>query len=343
MVSGPLTLAEWRRWQRRQLPIAKRVLSRLRRSAPESLALALSGPQPAVLGALDAWTPSQLAAVLEPLRLIAERTTVAIILPSSAVDGLPVDLRRRVVQVPDGDVPSDVLKELQAVLSIGHHLSCGRVADRIAGAQGIPHHIVQHGVLTPMSPPLPSGAHLFAWTDADGAYHRERLSGDVTWTAVGSQLLWNAARQDAVPTGKAGPPLFLGQLHGAELSRSVTVRTVERLAAAGPVIYRPHPAETDLLSRIQHRRWAKRGIQLDTSGVPLIALRGDVIGIFSTGLLEAAAAGRRVWVACVDPPEWVEQLWGRYELARWGADGPTVQPERPAVEPAERIAALALR
>jgi hypothetical protein len=150
--------------------------------------------------------------------------------------------------------------------------------------------------------------------------------------------LWKAARQsESEPTEASGVPVFLGQLHGAELDRSVTVRTVDRLAKEGPLVYRPHPAERDILSRVQHRRWARRGVVLEFANRRLAEVDRPIVGIFSTGLLEAAAAGRPAWAACVEPPEWVEELWERYSIARYGAAEPTPPPELPPTEPARAI------
>ena len=61
------------------------------------------------------------------------------------------------------------------------------------------------------------------------------------------------------------------------------------------------------------------------------------MGIFSTGVVEAAAEGMPAWVHLPDPPSWVEELWDRYGLAPWGGE-PTPSPERPTVEPSRAVA-----
>ena len=44
------------------------------------------------------------------------------------------------------------------------------------------------------------------------------------------------------------------------------------------------------------------GITIDRSGIPLRELGAPVVSVFSTGVLEAAAAGLPAWVTLPDPP-----------------------------------------
>ena len=86
-----------------------------------------------------------------------------------------------------------------------------------------------------------------------------------------------------------------------------------------------------------HARWEKAGIAIDRSGVPLRELGAPVVSVFSTGVLEAAAAGLPAWVDLPDPPPWLQEFWDRYGLAPWG--GPRRQPpERREVEPSRAVA-----
>jgi len=280
--------------------------------------------------------------VVEPLRMISERAPVATLALAELAPGLPPELGQPVARFDSEHLPWDRFDSVGAVMSIGAHLLCGSLGYEIARRGGIRNWVVQHGLFTPLAPPLPPEAHLLAWSAADAEFATQLSPGQIEADVVGSQLLWNAASDAGAPVRPSAAPLFLGQLHGLELGRRVTVRTVNRLAAEGQLVYRAHPAERDLLSRLQHRRWARRGIVLDADNRPLREVDRPVLGIFSTGLLEAAAAARPTWAACVQPPAWVEELWERYSIARHGDPRPTDPPELPAKEPVAAIADLVL-
>ena len=112
---------------------------------------------------------------------------------------------------------------------------------------------------------------------------------DVRAFTVGSQLLYNANQKSlGVPVESSGAPIFLGQMHGAELPRSSYVNVSYRFIKKHNAIYRPHPSETDKLSTLTHALWERQGIPIDRSGVPLNELPNPVVSIFSTGVLEAA-------------------------------------------------------
>lgn len=340
----PADLDAWRRWQRGRHAV-RRVRDAVRRpAAPSSFALHVRGAGPAVLFALDAVTPTALASVLEPLAHL-EDAPVAVIAPADVSARLPGAWR--VERVDPGEAPA-ALRGVRAVVSAGHFLPVGAAAFAWARAQGWRSLVVQHGLLTPFMAPLPEGAHLLAFSERDAEYWRSGRA-DVTSEVVGSQLLWAAsgaasgAAPGAAPEGRSstdGPPVFLGQLHGAELPRRISAATATAFCRAHGALYRPHPAEVDRLSRWQHARWRRQGIRFAESG-PLSASQGPVVSIFSTGVLEAAAAGRDAWVTCVRPPDWVREFWDRYELSVWGGSA-TAAPARPAVEPARAIAGAVL-
>lgn len=329
----PADLDAWRLWQRSRHAV-RRVRDALRRPAPpSSFALHVRGADPAVLFALDAVTPTALASVLEPLAHLGD-APAAVIAPADVSARLPGEWR--VEPVDPAEAPAS-LRAVRAVVSAGHFLPVGRAAFAWSRARGWHYLVVQHGLLTPFMAPLPEGAHLLAFSERDADYWRSGRT-DVTSEVVGSQLLWSASGNAGAGRALAdAPPVFLGQLHGAELPRRISAATATAFCRAHGALYRPHPAEVDRLSRWQHARWRRQGICFAESG-PLSASPGAVVSIFSTGVLEAAAAGRDAWVTCVRPPDWVREFWDRYELSAWGGSA-TPAPPRPDVEPARAIAA----
>ncbi len=92
-------------------------------------------------------------------------------------------------------------------------------------------------------------------------------------------------------------PTFLGQLHSAEMGRREMARFTGAFCRTEGARYRPHPGERDRLSRWQHARWRRQGIELDDGSVPLRELPTPVVSVFSTGILEAAARGVPAWAA----------------------------------------------
>ncbi len=358
----------WQRWQHNR-HMLRRLRDVARRPAPVELRLHVRGDEPAVLFALDATTPTALASVLEPLAHLGD-APVAVLAPADVASALPGEWK---VTVADAAEAPCELGSVRAVVSAGHFLPAGNAAYRWSRRLDAQYLVVQHGLLTPHAPPLADGAHLLAFSDRDAEFW---LSGrsNVTAEVIGSQLLWKAATagtgslslskgaavEDASTSsatqgvGSASEgvssatqvsaprpePIFLGQLHGAELSRRISAATAEAFCRQAGGLYRPHPAEVDKLSRIQHAVWRRRGIRFAEPG-PLLAAGRPVVSIFSTGVLEAAAAGIPSWVTCVRPPAWVREFWDRYDLALWGG-APTPAPEHPKIEPARAVAERAL-
>lgn len=395
-LNHPVDLAAWRRWQQRQHSL-RRVRDLVRTPTPTQLWLHRRGEvEPTVLAVLDATTPSAVGAYAEPVSHL--RAPVAVLAPGDVRAQLPgAEGTWRVERLlpgsglsgsgapdaalPDAGVPA-ALAGVRVMLASGHFLPVSAIAFEWARTLGARFAVAQHGLMTPFAPPLPAGAHLLAFTEADAEFWRSGR-GDLTHEVVGSQLLWRAAgtRRSASTPGQAGAqaadakrpgsakraadakrpgsaeqpadatwvgsagraadanaaPVFLGQLHGAELARRTSAATVTEFCRRTGASYRPHPAETDLLSRLQHRRWERRGITVDRTGEPLAELRRPIVSVFSTGVLEAAAAGAPSWVFCVNPPAWVEEFWQRYGLHRWG-ETPTPAPPVPEIEPARAIA-----
>lgn len=327
----PSDLTAWQRWQnsRNRLRSAHNLV---RRTPSPTLWLISNAPQPTLLVAIDSTTPSSVAAFAEPLRHL-EGVPVAVLALADVSAHLPGTWTARAL---DGnDVPHDV-RDVRAVFAAGHFLPAGAVAHAWQRALGARFAVAQHGLLTTWAPPLPDEAHVLAFSDRDAQYWASGRT-DITHEVVGAQLFWRAAQRALTPDTDARP-LFLGQLHGAELPRATSARSAQAFCEATGATYRPHPAETDRLSRWQHARWRRRGIELDTSGTPLSENRRPIASIFSTGVLEAASAGIPSWVTAVRPPEWVRDCWERYEMSPWGG-APTPAPPVPDHEPARAIAA----
>lgn len=285
-----------------------------------------------VLLAVDAGTPSIRAALLAFLPYL--RTGVDVLAPA----GMELPDPESWTTTLDADLArlTDVA-EPTSVVSIGQHLQLGALAHRIARRRDVPEYVVQHGVLTPYAPPLPSGATLLAWSDEDAEFWRSGRR-DVRTRTVGAQLLWQAAH-DGAAADPAARPVFLGQMHGAELPRRLTARTAYRFCRAHDALYRPHPAETDAASRAVHRALRRAGVTFAPTDVPLPDLGAPVVTIFSTGVLEAAARGIPAWVWCPDAPGWVHELWRRYDMRPYGAS-PTPPPDLADGEPASHVARI---
>jgi hypothetical protein len=326
----PEDLDAWKRWQgsRNRLRSARHTL---RRPEQPELWLHVRGYAPVVLFALDATTPTALASVAAPLAHLGD-THVAVLAPADLSAQLPGSWAVTRVEA-DASQPA-WLDSLHTFVATGHFLPVGYTAYRWARRIGARFLVVQHGLLAPQMAPLPSGTHLLAFSDQDAEFWRSGRT-DVTTEVIGSELLWNAAHRPRVEVA-SDTPVFLGQLHGAELSRAVSGGTAFTFCRDFDAEYRPHPAETDRLSRWQHERWRGRGVRFAAPGGLLDQPR-PVVSIFSTGVLEAAAAGIPSWVTCVRPPAWVQEFWERYGLRLWGGP-PTPAPPLPDIEPARAIA-----
>ena len=252
-LNHPDSLEDWRRWARpsalRRAVVAVRGRGRL---VDPALRLLLYGTAPTVLAALDSATLSGIAAGLRPVAL-GPRANVAVLCPPHLVPavqamlGDPVEDR----SITFADELSVLDGTVRAVLSLGHFLRAGELAQDWAAARGVEYIVVQHGLLTPFTPPLPDEVTLYAFSHEDGAFWTGGRPGR-TVRMVGSQILWEASDPQS-PAAQPGPTVFLGQLHGRELGRwSATQQTLAFLRAEPHVLYRPHPSERDMLSRATH-------------------------------------------------------------------------------------------
>jgi len=328
----PEDLAAWRRWHERRHPgrlVKTRIRALLPDGAPPLVDLRRGSPDADLLVAVEATHASVAAAVTDVLQHLDPARVVVVCPPGAA---LPVDLPA--TRVPLASLGAHV-GPVSRVLAAGHYTAIGAAAHAHAAATGAPFLVAQHGLLTPLAPPLPPDAHLLAWTEADAAFWTTDR-GDVRTTVVGSQLL---ARVDPVGDVVTDRPVYLGQLHAAELGRRDLARAAARFCRTHDATYRPHPSERDRISRLLHAQWRRQGIRVDDGAVPLRDLAAPVVSVFSTGVLEAAARGLPAWVDFPDPPAWLREFWDRYDMRTYGGP-PTPASPRPATEPALAVARI---
>lgn len=357
MLKYPLDLDAWQAWQRRQkkLKWAKYKLKALLDSArsrtiaeePVHGLLYTRGTKPQVLIVMDSFSPTNRNAILEPLKHL-DAVDVALWVPEDASEYLDGQYASEHYSRKDwteqeisGDELMRLLPDIRIVLSAAQFLGRGAVAYEFSRAIGAEYWMVQHGLLVPQAPPLPVGCTLLAFSEADAQFWASGRR-DVTTHAVGSQLLYLAAQKAAGAEEQKQndlEPIFLGQMHGAELPRASFAYASHSFLKKYGGIYRPHPSEKDKLSVLTHKLWEKEGIRIDRSGTPLNEVPNPVVSIFSTGVLEAAIRGIPAWVYHPAPPAWLVEFWDRYGMNRWGSE-PTPAPVQPEKEPARRIAEL---
>jgi hypothetical protein len=331
VLRNPRDLDAWRAWQDSRSPV-RSLAARLRPEPPLTGVLTIVGSRPRALVVLDTLAPTSRLALLDATRHLVD--DYAVLSPSAWVltgstngGGAGVTL--------DASVVPDVLSDISTVAAAGHYLPRGAVGYAWSRRLGADFVTVQHGLLTPHSPPLAADSLLLAWSDADGEFWRSGRT-DVRTEVVGSQLLWVAGNGRTGVTDDR--PTFLGQLHSAEMGRRAMARFTGSFCRTEGLRYRPHPCERDRLSRWQHARWRRQGIEFDDGAVPLRELPTPVVSVFSTGILEAAARGVPAWAAYDRPPAWLTEFWDRYGMARYGSD-PTPAPARLTKEPAAAVAA----
>ena len=357
MLKYPLDLDAWQAWQRRQkkLKWAKYKLNSLLDSArsrtvaeePVRGLLYTRGTKPQVLIVMDSFSPTNRNAILEPLKHL-DAVDVALWVPEDASEYLDGQYASEHYSRKDwteqeisGDELMRLLPDVRIVLSAAQFLGRGAAAYEYSRAIGAEYWVVQHGLLVPQAPPLPVGCTLLAFSEADAQFWASGRR-DVTTHAVGSQLLYLAAQKAAGAEAQKQndlEPIFLGQMHGAELPRASFAYASHSFLKKFGGTYRPHPSEKDKLSVLTHKLWEKEGIRIDRSGTPLNEVPNPVVSIFSTGVLEAAIRGIPAWVYHPAPPAWLVEFWDRYGMNQWGQE-PTPAPVQPKKEPAQRIAEL---
>lgn len=303
---------------------------------PEAVAgiLHTTGDNPQLLVVLESTSPTSVSSLVRPLEFL-EGVDVAVWAPNDVSEVLP-QRGWQIGSVSEHELTD--LTEISTVLSSGHYLPLGAAAYRFSRARNLEFVVVQHGLMTPFAPPLPADSTLLAFSDEDAQFW---ISGrdDVRFRSVGSQLFFDAARNASVTDPQVADvqPIFLGQMHGAELPRASFAQAAYSFCKQNRARYRPHPSEKDKLSVLTHALWAKMGIEIDRSDQPLNTLNHPVVSVFSTGVLEAAIRGVPAWVYHPRPPQWLQDFWQRYGMNQWG-EQPTPAPPQPDIEPARAIA-----
>lgn len=339
VLTHPTDLAAWQRWQAGQRPAARRLAAavRSRLLGDRQVHVTSGGPRPRLVVALEARKGTTTAAQLAPLAFL-DPVDVAVVSPTPVGDLLPAHTWNH-ARAPLATAMADLIDASTAVLSTGHYLEIGAIARaRLPDPRRFV--TIQHGLLTPHAPPLAESTRLLAWSAADGRYWTSDRS-DVLVEDVGSQLLWEAgahrAQGDGVAPPDGTPPHYLGQLHGSELPRALMVRAAHDFCLDHGATYRPHPSEIDRASRNRHAAWDAQGIVIDRSGTPLSQISAPIVGVFSTGILEAAARGLPAWAHFPAPPQWLVDFWSRNGIHQWEQE-PTPAPPRPAHPPAKVVA-----
>ncbi|TFU24357.1 RNA-binding protein [Rothia nasimurium] len=343
----PEDLEGWSKWQANAHPIRRakvaikevpagvrnhRELSNL--STSVSGYLHTVGKTPQTLIALDSTSPTSLGSLVRPAHFLSAES-YAVWAPEDVTAHLS-EGEWAVTRLDEVELYNKLVS-LRQVLALGHYMAWGGAAYRLAQRMGARFITVQHGLHTPYAPPLAPGTHLLAFSQADAEFWISGR-GDVTYDVVGSQLLWESAQTPRIDDSEiADLPIFLGQMHGAELSRLSYAQAGYRFCKETGARYRPHPNEKDKLSVLTHALWDKVGIEIDRGREPLNTLTNPVVSIFSTGVLEAAIRGFPAWVYHPNPPAWVREFWDRYGLSRWG-EAPTPAPAVPSRPPAQTIA-----
>lgn len=329
----PADLAAWLRWQQRAQGVVAVARKLKTAPPPPTYLVGRNRPEPPrVVVGLESAAVSSLLALAAPLLELRSESLAVVVPAGFEVAKLPLELSWEPAEPNLGEL----LTVGRVVLAAGHYLPLGRLLYDAARARGAQFVTVQHGLLTPWTPPLAEGTTLLAFSDSDAAFWRGGRQ-DVQTVTVGSELLWRAAAEPAAHVSRFTTPTFLGQLHGAELPRLGMIQAASSFCLNYQAAYRPHPSERDRLSRAVHATWRKLGVEFASGNLPVAKSRTPVVAAFSTGLLEAAAAGVPAWAYYPSPPRWLAEFWDRYQLHRWGQD-PTPAPRVPATAPAKRIA-----
>ena len=150
----PTDLAAWQRWEHSHHRL-RGVKARLRPAPAPSLLLATRDGPAEVLVVVESPSASSRLALLEPVAHL--QVPVAVLAPFDPSDVLGSGWSARPI-IP-ADLPTAVAPGVR-VLFAGDYLPLGAmVRDTLPAARLV---VAQHGLMTPVAPPLPAGAHLLA-------------------------------------------------------------------------------------------------------------------------------------------------------------------------------------
>ena len=171
---------------------------------------------------------------------------------------------------------------------------------------------VQHGLLTPHAPPL-ARRHDPARLERGRRRvlalrpRRRRIGRGRVPAAVGGRRAARAPR----PT-RTHAPVFLGQLHGAELPRDVSTRgRRDLLPGRAGAVYRPHPSERDRRSRGDPRPLGEGRHHHRPFRHPAArARRPGGQRVLHRACSRPPRPGCPRGSPCADPPSWLQRVLG---------------------------------
>ena len=341
-LTHPRDLEAWHRWHHGAQPLTRRVrrtLDVLRDIArPDGRAgevvLTRGGPRCRVLVLVEARTPSQLHALVAPLRDLP-LDDVVVVSPVPVRDALPPWLWQESRTLAHEEVP-ELASGAEVVLSTGHFLGLGRLG-RDAVTDPARFVTVQHGLLTPHAPPLAEGTTLLAWSDADAEFWRSGRD-DVTTQVVGSQLLWEAGLDRLAAAGRRTRARSSSASSTASSSRASSVtRGGRSFCRAEGAVYRPHPAETRPGHARPHERWQPRASPSTGRARPLRELGAPVVSVFSTGVARGRCRGAAGVGRLPRRPAVAREFWDRYDMRPLGRRPDGTAPHAP-MEPSRAVA-----
>lgn len=173
-------LAAWQAWSASRSRVSSRLRAakaRMRPVAAPSATMYVPAGVPRTLVVLDLLTPSCRFAAHDPLRHLDAETTAVL------------------TSLPDPELPTSgswtatpwhgsLDRSIEQVLSLGSYFGLSAQVKALTRGSDVRFNVVQHGLLTPWSPPSAEGDHLLAWTQEDADYWRSSTPGvTLRWSA----------------------------------------------------------------------------------------------------------------------------------------------------------------
>ena len=187
------------------------------------------------------------------------------------------------------------------VLSTGHYLPLGAARAAAADAGALPHRAAR-----PAHParPAPGRRHDPARLERGRRRllalgpRRRRLGGGRVPAALGGRRAPAGHRRPGRPARSSS-----ASCTAPSCPATCSPRPPRPSAAPSTPPTAPTPPSATGRSVATHARWEAAGITIDRSGIPLRELGAPVVSVFSTGVLEAAAAGLPAWVDAGRPAD----------------------------------------